>query len=111
MDAERARRLRLPRPGRAAEQARIALQRLEDIPATLERIAEQVAAGAISHFVGGCLARLAQAAVQAHATIDELAERAHKRRAGMTDEQLAEALVRVRQAAQQTARESNGRLS
>jgi hypothetical protein len=80
----------------AVADARIKLKALEDLPETLEHIAQQVSSGEVNHFVGGCLARLAAAAVSAHLAIDELAERAHKRRIGLTDEQVRDALQRIR---------------
>jgi hypothetical protein len=76
----------------------IKLGRVEDIPATLELIADEVASEVMNWRVGSTLARIAQAAVTAHATIDELAERAHKRRLGVSDETLREALQELRAA-------------
>jgi hypothetical protein len=80
----------------AVARAEIRLAALEEVPATIERIAHNVAAGLMGWREGGILARLAAAAVSAHATIDELADRAHKRRTGLTDEQLQAALERLR---------------
>jgi hypothetical protein len=79
------------------QRARVRLAALEEIPAAIELIANQVIARELTDKEGSTLARLASAAVQAHATIDELAERAHKRRTGLSDEQLAAALERLRE--------------
>lgn len=80
----------------AIAQAEIRLAAIQDIPATLERIAHQVAAGLIKPMAGGVLAQLARAAVAAHTSIDELAERAQRRRTGASEEQIREALDRIR---------------
>lgn len=79
-------------------EAQIKLAAIEDIPATIERLAHQVAAGLMGWREGGIIARLASAAVAAHVAIDELAERAHKRRVGLSDDQVREALERIRAA-------------
>lgn len=80
----------------AVAQSEIRLAAIADIPATLERIAHQVAAGILKPMAGGVLAQLARAAVAAHVSIDELAERAMKRRTGASEEQIREALERLR---------------
>lgn len=74
---------------------------LADLPKTIEWVAQQVANGNMTPLVGGVLAQLARAAAQVHCAIDELAERAQQRRSKLSDEQLREALERVR--AQQRA--------